>query len=174
MLTLAQSQYIYRLPESMVGSNAAYLDILPNDEGYNHIALFSPADSSIPKWLTSGPWEVTSGVLGVDVDKAVVYVWTPRRSEVSFLTNSSVTSLQRLLLRLNATCTRPLFQASQNQPWNRANQRPSPIPRKCPTILRASLHRAGSTYLATRVQTSRISKSSKSTTKVCLFLPLSA
>jgi dipeptidyl aminopeptidase len=58
----------------MVGSNAAYLDILPNDEGYNHIALFSPADSSIPKWLTSGPWEVTSGVLGVEVDRAIVYV----------------------------------------------------------------------------------------------------
>jgi len=77
VLNLAQSQYIYRLPESMVGSNAAYLDILPNDEGYNHIALFSPADSSVPKWLTRGSWEVTSGVLGVDVDKAIVYVWTP-------------------------------------------------------------------------------------------------
>lgn len=74
VLTFAQSQYIYRLPESMVGSNSAYLDILPNEEGYNHIALFSPADSSIPKWLTRGPWEVTSGVLGVDVDKAIVCV----------------------------------------------------------------------------------------------------
>jgi dipeptidyl aminopeptidase B len=59
----------------MVGSSSAYLDILPNEEGYNHIALFSPADSSIPKWLTSGPWEVTSGVLGVDVNKAIVYVF---------------------------------------------------------------------------------------------------
>ena len=77
----------------MVGSNAAYLDILPNDEGYNHIALFSPADSRIPKWLTSGPWEVTSGVLGVDVDKAIVYVWALWRStwgsEISFLTHFS-------------------------------------------------------------------------------------
>ena len=74
VLILAQSQYVYRLPESMVGSNSAYLDVLPNEDGYNHIALFSPVDSSIPKWLTSGPWEVTSGVLGVDVDKAIVCV----------------------------------------------------------------------------------------------------
>ena len=74
VLILAQSQYVYRLPESMVGSNSAYLDILPNEDGYNHIALFSPVDSSIPKWLTSGHWEVTSGVLGVDVDKAIVCV----------------------------------------------------------------------------------------------------
>jgi dipeptidyl aminopeptidase len=99
----------------MVGSNAAYLDILPNDEGYNHIALFSPADSSIPKWLTSGPWEVTSGVLGVDVDKSDrVRVDTWRLgSEASFLTDPSVTSLQLLLPRSSATCTRPLFQTSR-------------------------------------------------------------
>ena len=113
MKTFLQSQNIYRLPESMVGSNAAYLDILPNDEGYNHIAVFSPADSSVPKWLTTGPWEVTSGVLGVDVDKAIVYVWIHWRSawcsEALFLTDLAVTSLQQLLHRSNATCIRRLF-----------------------------------------------------------------
>lgn len=50
----------------------AYLDILPNKEGYNHIALFSPADSSIPRWLTTGEWEVTGKILRVDHVKGLV------------------------------------------------------------------------------------------------------
>ena len=36
-----------------------YLDVIPNN-GYNHIAFFSPLDSGQPIWLTSGEWEVTS------------------------------------------------------------------------------------------------------------------
>lgn len=39
---------------------------MPTPEGYNHIALFSPVDSSTPRFLTAGDWEVTDGILGVD------------------------------------------------------------------------------------------------------------
>ena len=45
---------------------SGYLDIVPTPEGYNHIALFSPVDSSTPRFLTTGEWEVTGGILGVD------------------------------------------------------------------------------------------------------------
>lgn len=39
---------------------------MPTPEGYNHIALFSPVDSSTPMFLTTGDWEVADGILGVD------------------------------------------------------------------------------------------------------------
>ena len=52
----------------------AYLDIVPTDAGYNHIALFSPADSSVPRWLTGGDWEVTDSILNVDHVRGLVYV----------------------------------------------------------------------------------------------------
>ncbi|KAL0569963.1 Dipeptidyl peptidase 4 [Marasmius crinis-equi] len=42
-----------------------YLDIVPTPEGFNHIALFAPANSSTPIWLTKGEWEVTGGIKGV-------------------------------------------------------------------------------------------------------------
>jgi dipeptidyl aminopeptidase B len=68
-----QSQNIKPLDyEDSAGYPTSYLDILPNKEGYNHIALFSPADSSEPKWLTTGPWEVTSDILGIDYEKGLV------------------------------------------------------------------------------------------------------
>jgi dipeptidyl aminopeptidase len=51
---------------------AGYLDILPTPEGYNHIALFSPPESSKPIWLTSGKWEVTGSVLAVDEASGLV------------------------------------------------------------------------------------------------------
>ncbi|KAJ7230529.1 dipeptidyl aminopeptidase [Mycena pura] len=72
-------QNIYALPSTLVSSLSAgtlagaYLDVVPNEEGYNHLALFSPPSSSTPIWLTSGQWEVTKGVLGVDTTNAIVY-----------------------------------------------------------------------------------------------------
>ncbi|KAK0188392.1 dipeptidyl aminopeptidase [Armillaria mellea] len=50
-----------------------YLDIVPTKDGWNHVALFSPANATQPVWLTSGEWEVTSGIKGVDVDQGLVY-----------------------------------------------------------------------------------------------------
>lgn len=75
---LAQEHSIFPLPNfgalsSLHGSNA-YLDVVPTPEGYNHIALFNPADSAKPQFLTGGEWEVTGGVRGVDAKKGLVYV----------------------------------------------------------------------------------------------------
>ncbi|KAJ7746743.1 dipeptidyl aminopeptidase [Mycena maculata] len=72
-------QNIYALPTQLVSSLSAgtvagaYLDVVPTPEGYNHLALFSPPSSSTPIWLTSGEWEVTKGVMGVDITNGFVY-----------------------------------------------------------------------------------------------------
>jgi dipeptidyl aminopeptidase B len=67
-----QSQNIFPLPDTLrSGDLSAYLDIVPNN-GYNHIALFDPAESSIPRFLTSGPWEVTGGIKAVDAQKGLM------------------------------------------------------------------------------------------------------
>lgn len=73
-----QGQTIRPLPEALLrkyaelghtteeGSVGAYLDVVPTKEGYNHIALFSPADSQTPRFLTGGEWEISGKVEGVD------------------------------------------------------------------------------------------------------------
>ncbi|THU97687.1 dipeptidyl aminopeptidase [Dendrothele bispora CBS 962.96] len=67
-------QNIFPLPSSLTPSGStAYLDVTPSSDGYNHIALFSPADSSTPRFLTSGDWEVSSGIKGVNVETGHVY-----------------------------------------------------------------------------------------------------
>ncbi|KAI9067913.1 dipeptidyl aminopeptidase [Trametes sanguinea] len=67
-------QAIHPLPPSLSPDlQPAYLDIVPTPSGYNHIALFSPANSSTPRFLTSGSWEVTSGILAVDANRSLVY-----------------------------------------------------------------------------------------------------
>jgi dipeptidyl aminopeptidase len=66
---------VYSLPENFSPSGLpSYLDIVPDKDGYNHIALFSPASSSTPRFLTTGPWEVTGSVRAVDIEKGLVYV----------------------------------------------------------------------------------------------------
>ncbi|KAG6870802.1 hypothetical protein C0992_012414, partial [Termitomyces sp. T32_za158] len=77
-------QTICPLPENLVasGTGGAYLDVVPTPEGYNHIALFSPASSRTPHFLTSGSWEVTGGIKGIDVAKAVVYFEAANPSSV--------------------------------------------------------------------------------------------
>ncbi|KAF8323522.1 dipeptidyl aminopeptidase [Cantharellus anzutake] len=69
-----QSVYPLTHPISVASlGTSAYLDILPTREGYNHIALFTPADSRVPRWLTSGDWEVSDPILKVDPVKGLVY-----------------------------------------------------------------------------------------------------
>ncbi|KAH0825917.1 peptidase S9B [Lanmaoa asiatica] len=54
-----EGQNIYPVPAGLrSGDSPAYLDIVPTQDGYNHIALFDPATSSTPRFLTSGTWEV--------------------------------------------------------------------------------------------------------------------
>ncbi|KAL8279638.1 hypothetical protein RQP46_007951 [Phenoliferia psychrophenolica] len=50
-----------------------YLDIVPNADGYPHIAYFSPPESSTPVFLTTGEWEVDGTISAVDVSRGLVY-----------------------------------------------------------------------------------------------------
>jgi dipeptidyl aminopeptidase len=50
-----------------------YLDILPDPEGYMHLALFSPANAKEPVFLTSGKWEIDGIIKGVDLKRRLVY-----------------------------------------------------------------------------------------------------
>jgi dipeptidyl aminopeptidase len=52
--------------------DGGYLDIVPNKDGWNHIAHFARPDSSDPHWLTTGEWEVTDGISAVDEEKGLV------------------------------------------------------------------------------------------------------
>ncbi len=63
MIDDAQGQYVVPVKSMLPG----YLDIVPN-EGYNHLAFFSPVNSSRPIWITSGEWEVTK-IAAVDNDR---------------------------------------------------------------------------------------------------------
>lgn len=72
-LTSVQDQKVYPISAALSpNGHSAYLDIVPTPEGYNHIALFSPADSSAPRFLTSGEWEVTGDILAVDAKRGLV------------------------------------------------------------------------------------------------------
>ncbi|WVQ85041.1 hypothetical protein IAT38_007205 [Cryptococcus sp. DSM 104549] len=53
------------------GPVQGYLDVVPN-EGYNHIAFYSPLNATKPLWITSGEWEVTQ-ISGVDAKKGLIY-----------------------------------------------------------------------------------------------------
>ncbi|KAH9991150.1 dipeptidyl peptidase IV N-terminal region-domain-containing protein [Russula vinacea] len=75
---------VYPLPENFSPSGLpSYLDIVPDKDGYNHIALFSPASASTPQFLTTGPWEVTDGVRAVDLVNGLVYFQAANPSSIS-------------------------------------------------------------------------------------------
>ncbi|PSS03331.1 hypothetical protein PHLCEN_2v4005 [Hermanssonia centrifuga] len=75
-------QAIFPIPASLSeGGLPAYLDIVPY-RGYNHIALFSPATSSEPQFLTSGAWEVTDTILAVDPKRNLVYFQAANPSSI--------------------------------------------------------------------------------------------
>ncbi|KAL4251589.1 peptidase S9B family protein [Abortiporus biennis] len=77
------AQAIHTLPSSLWPSGSpAYLDITPSPEGFNHIALFSPATSSKPLFLTLGKWEVTGKILGVDAKDRLVYFQAANPSSI--------------------------------------------------------------------------------------------
>lgn len=42
------------------------------NEGYNHLAYYSPVDNATPVWLTSGEWEV-AGSTTLDLENGLVY-----------------------------------------------------------------------------------------------------
>lgn len=77
-----EHQAIYPLPLSLSNSAPAYLDIVPTPEGFNHIALFSPADTKTPRFLTNGEWEVVDTILGIDEKRALVYFQAANPSSI--------------------------------------------------------------------------------------------
>lgn len=50
-----------------------YLDVIPDPEGYMHLALFSPANAKEPIFLTNGEWEIDGVIRGVDLKKRLAY-----------------------------------------------------------------------------------------------------
>ncbi|KII86043.1 hypothetical protein PLICRDRAFT_44497 [Plicaturopsis crispa FD-325 SS-3] len=76
------AQHIYALPDGVSSDGPAYLDIVPSPDGYDHIALFSPASSGTPRFLTSGSWEVAGGIQAVDVKAGLVYFQAANPSSI--------------------------------------------------------------------------------------------
>ncbi|KAI9798433.1 MAG: hypothetical protein M1833_004827 [Piccolia ochrophora] len=62
------------IPADAVNSRPhdGYIDTIIH-EGFDHLAYFSPMDSSEPKLLTSGPWEVVDAPSAVDLSTNTVY-----------------------------------------------------------------------------------------------------
>ncbi|KAI9510550.1 dipeptidyl aminopeptidase [Russula earlei] len=92
-------QTVYPLPERFSASGLpSYLDIIPDKDGYNHIALFNPATASTPRFLTTGSWEVTDRIQAVDLEKGIVYLQAANPSSIGrniFSTSSSPTLPRR-------------------------------------------------------------------------------
>lgn len=59
--------------------NDGYLDVMPID-GYNHLVYYSPANSTTPKILTRGEWEVTDGAAAFDYETNTVYFIATKKS----------------------------------------------------------------------------------------------
>lgn len=51
-----------------------YLDLVPDANGFVHVAYFSPSTSSAPIFLTSGEWEVAGGIDKVDLERGLMCV----------------------------------------------------------------------------------------------------
>lgn len=49
-----------------------YVALSIND-GFNHIAYYSPVDNAQPVWLTSGEWEVIGSSIKLDLENGLVY-----------------------------------------------------------------------------------------------------
>lgn len=72
---------IYPMPKNSSAGRetAGFIDIIVVD-GYNHLAYFESVDSTDPTPLTSGDWEVTSGVLAFDQEENLIYFTANRES----------------------------------------------------------------------------------------------
>ncbi|RHZ80639.1 hypothetical protein Glove_134g248 [Diversispora epigaea] len=59
----------------------SYVDVVVNN-GYNHLAIFSPLNNGTPKYLTSGNWEVVGGVKAVDYTLKLAYFMSTEKSSI--------------------------------------------------------------------------------------------
>ncbi|KAF9358129.1 hypothetical protein BGX26_002420 [Mortierella sp. AD094] len=88
-----QQSIRYVAPSKAV-PEGGYLDI-GNNNGYNHIALYTPIDNATPKWLTSGEWEVQSIAAVNGQDGLVYYISTEKSSVERHLYSTSMVSTER-------------------------------------------------------------------------------
>ncbi|KAI5116121.1 hypothetical protein M0805_000526 [Coniferiporia weirii] len=117
-------QSITPIPSSLVTSLAlsgpAYLDLVNNSAGYTHIALFSPANSSTPLFVTDGDWEVVDGILGVDTQGVVYFAvalflfFLADSSRVTELTALTDTSTPACVLKTGVPQDEYEFKVSDN------------------------------------------------------------
>ncbi|CAG8786120.1 2994_t:CDS:2, partial [Dentiscutata erythropus] len=59
----------------------SYADVVVNN-GYNHLAIFSPLNNATPRYLTSGNWEVVGGVKAIDYTLQLVYFMSTEKSSI--------------------------------------------------------------------------------------------
>ncbi|KAF9200764.1 hypothetical protein BGZ49_009007 [Haplosporangium sp. Z 27] len=88
-----QQSIRYVAPSNAV-PEGGYLDI-GNNNGYNHIALYTPINNPTPKWLTSGEWEVQS-ISAVNGQEGLVYYISTEKSSIErHLYSVSMASIER-------------------------------------------------------------------------------
>ncbi|OMJ13217.1 Dipeptidyl-aminopeptidase B [Smittium culicis] len=76
------SSIIYIPADSSRSISEGYMDIVES-KGFNHIGLFSPIDSSEPRLLTEGEWDVIDGSIYYDHSIHNVYYKSTTRSSYS-------------------------------------------------------------------------------------------
>ncbi|CAG8577125.1 2910_t:CDS:10 [Paraglomus occultum] len=75
------AQTIVAIPSKTLKEKDSYIDVV-NNNGYLHLALFSPLQSDKPTFLTSGNWEVVNGVTAIDHERRLIYFVSTEKSSM--------------------------------------------------------------------------------------------
>ncbi len=76
--------------------HSGYIDTIIN-EGYDHLAYYTPLDNPEPKMITSGEWEIVNSPLAVDLVANLVYLVATKESSLqrhAYTVNLDGTGLQ--------------------------------------------------------------------------------
>ena len=84
-----------------------YVDIVISDNG-NHLAYFSPLNSSIPVMLTRGDWEVDGGPAAIDLKNNLVYLIAAKEAP---------TQRHLYSVKLDGTDMQPLVPTNEAAYW---------------------------------------------------------
>ncbi|GAA5863444.1 hypothetical protein JCM3774_005292 [Rhodotorula dairenensis] len=100
-------------PPPSVGSASAreypsgYLDVLPDANGFTHLAYFSPSTSNSPVFLTRGQWEVAGAIDKVDTERGLIYFTAARPSVARHVYSVPLPRAQAELDSLRSGLTTP-------------------------------------------------------------------
>ncbi|EGG01205.1 dipeptidyl aminopeptidase IV [Melampsora larici-populina 98AG31] len=78
-----------------------YLDIRVDQDGYRHVAYFSPPNASEPIFLTSGQWEIDGSIQAIDLSRRLIYFIAAKPSierhlySVRLPTSTELTQIQK-------------------------------------------------------------------------------